>query len=65
MWWTSAPARTPRRLAAGRKATLTLTLNRTGRALLARTGRLKVALTVTVRNGSRTRTVQTTHVTLT
>jgi hypothetical protein len=65
MWWTSAPARTPRRLAAGRKATLTLTLNRTGRALLASTGRLKVALTVTVRNGSRTRTVQTTHVTLT
>jgi hypothetical protein len=53
------------RLAAGRKATLTLTLNRTGRALLASTGRLKVALTVTVRNGSRTRTVQTARVTLT
>ena len=53
------------RLSAGHKATLTLALNRTGRALLASTGRLTVTVTVTVRNGSRTLTVQTAHVTLT
>jgi hypothetical protein len=52
-------------LGAGHKATLTLTLNRAGRALLASTGRLTVALTVTVRNGARTLTVETAHVRLT
>jgi hypothetical protein len=53
------------RLSPGHKATLTLALNRTGRALLASTGRLIVTVTVTVRNGSRTLTVQTAHVKLT
>lgn len=53
------------RLSAGRTATLTLTLNRTGRALLTSTRRLTVTVTVTVRNGSRTRTVHTAHVKLT
>ena len=53
------------RLSAGRSATLTLTLNRTGRALLTSTGRLTVTVTVTVRNGSRTLTVHTAHVKLT
>lgn len=52
------------RLSAGHKATLTLTLNRTGRALLTSTGRLTVTVTVTVRNGSRTLTVHTAHVKL-
>jgi hypothetical protein len=52
-------------LGAGHRATLTLTLNRAGRALLASTGRLTVALTVTVRNGARTLTVETAHVRLT
>lgn len=52
-------------VAAGHKAALKLTLNRAGRALLASTGRLAVTLEVTVRNGPRTLTVETAHVTLT
>ena len=52
-------------LAAGHKAALTLALDRTGRALLASTGRLAVTVKVTVRNGARTLTVETAHVTLT
>ena len=53
------------RLSAGHRTTLTLTLNRAGRALLASTGRLTVTLTVTVRTGARTLTVETAHLRLT
>jgi hypothetical protein len=53
------------RLSAGHRATLTLRLNRTGRALLASTGRLAVTLTVTVRNGSRSQKVETARLSLT
>ncbi|HEX3974721.1 MAG TPA: hypothetical protein VHW96_00580 [Solirubrobacteraceae bacterium] len=52
-------------LAAGHKATLTPALNPTGRALLARTGRLAVTVTVTVGTGTRRLTVETAHVRLT
>jgi hypothetical protein len=52
------------RLSAGHTATVTLTLNRAGRALLANTGRLTVTLNVTVRNGARTTKVETAHVML-
>lgn len=53
------------RLGAGHEGTLTLTLNRAGRALRATTGRLTVILTVTVHNGARTLTVEPAHVRLT
>ncbi|MGH2895877.1 MAG: hypothetical protein ACRDPM_21770 [Solirubrobacteraceae bacterium] len=52
-------------LAAGHKATVTLTLNRTGRALLASRRHLTVSLRITVRKGARTLTVQTARVRLT
>lgn len=52
------------RLAAGHKATLVLSLNRAGRSLLASRRRLAVTIVVTVRDGKRTRTVETIRTTL-
>lgn len=48
-----------RGLRAGRSATVTLSLNRSGTALLVRFGRLPVQITVTVRRGRRAATVRT------